>query len=72
MQETRVRSLVQEDPTGRGSTKSVLHKYWACALEPASPYDLEPVCPWAHAPQQEKPAQEAHTQKQRVAPTLRD
>ena len=27
MQATRVRSLVQEDPTCRGATKSVHHKY---------------------------------------------
>ena len=31
MQETRVQSLVQEDPT-----KPMHHNYWACALEPAT------------------------------------
>ena len=36
MQGTRVRALVQEDPTCRGATKPVCHKYWACALEPTS------------------------------------
>ena len=33
MQETRVQSLVQEDPTCHGATKSVSHNYWACAIE---------------------------------------
>ena len=33
MQGTRVRALVQEDPTCRGATKPVHHNYWACALE---------------------------------------
>ena len=36
MQGTRVQSLVREDPTCRGATKSMCHNYWACALEPAS------------------------------------
>ena len=36
MQGTRVRALVQEDPTCRGATKPVRHNYWACALEPVS------------------------------------
>ena len=36
MQGTRVRALVQEDPTCRGATKPVRHNYWACALEPTS------------------------------------
>ena len=36
MQETRVRALVQEDPTCRGATKPMCHNYWACALEPMS------------------------------------
>ena len=36
MQGTRVRALVQEDPTCRGATKPVHHNYWACALEPVS------------------------------------
>ena len=33
MQGTRVRALVQEDPTCRGATKPMSHNYWACALE---------------------------------------
>ena len=36
MQGTRVRALVQEDPTCRGAAKPTHHNYWACALEPAS------------------------------------
>ena len=82
-QETRVRALVQEDPTCRRATKPVCHNYWACALEPAShnywahvPQLLSPRAttteahvPSAHAPQQEKPPQwEAHAPQRRVAP----
>ena len=33
-QGTRVRALVQEDPTCHGATKPVRHNYWACTLEP--------------------------------------
>ena len=36
MQGTRVRALVQEDPTCRGATKPLHHNYWACALESTS------------------------------------
>ena len=36
MQETQVRSLVWEDPTCHGATKSVSHNYWGCTLEPGS------------------------------------
>ena len=36
MQGTRVRALVQEDPTCRGATKPVCHSCWACALEHTS------------------------------------
>ena len=36
MQGTRIRSLVQEDPTCRGATKPVYHNYWVCAVEPTS------------------------------------
>ena len=50
MQGTRVRALVQEDPTCRGATKPVRCNYWACALEPAS------HSYWAHSPQLLKPA----------------
>ena len=45
MQGTRVRALVQEDPTYRRATKPVCHNCWACALEPMS-YNY-----WAHEPQ---------------------
>ena len=49
MQGTRVRSLVQEDPTCHGATKPVCHNYWACALGPT-------CCTyWAWAPQLLKP-----------------
>ena len=34
LQETRVWSLIQEDPTCHGATKPISHNYWACALEP--------------------------------------
>ena len=36
MQETRVRSLIWEDPTCRGATKPMCLDYWACALSPCS------------------------------------
>ena len=36
MQGTRVRALVQEDPTCRRATKPLRHNYWACAPEPTS------------------------------------
>ena len=49
MQGTRIRALVQEDPTCHGATKPVRHNYWACALEPVS-HNY-----WAHAPQLLKP-----------------
>ena len=49
MQGTRVRALVQENPTCRRATKPVRHNYWACALEPAS-HNY-----WAHMPQLLKP-----------------
>ena len=58
MQGTRVRALVQEDPTCHGATKPVHHNYWACALEPAS-HNY-----WAHAPQLLKPT--------RLEPVLRN
>ena len=49
-QGTRVRALVQEDPTCRGATKPMNHNYWACALQPMSQNY------WAHVPQLLKPA----------------
>ena len=36
MEGTRVRALVREDPTCRGTTRPMSHNYWACALKPAS------------------------------------
>ena len=36
MQETRVQSLIQEDPTCQGAAKPMCHNYWACALKPRS------------------------------------
>ena len=51
VQGTRVRALVQEDPTCRGATKPMRHNYWACALEPTRhnywarvPQLLKPTC----------------------------
>ena len=62
MQETRVWSLVWEDPTCCGATKPVHHNYWACALEPGNcsywaqvPQLLKPACPRACTLQQKKP-----------------
>ena len=37
VQETRVRSLVREDPTCRGAVKPVCHNYWACEPQLLSP-----------------------------------
>ena len=58
MQGTRVRALVQEDPTCHGATKPMHHNYWACALGPASHNSR------AHVPQLLKPA--------RLEPVLRN
>ena len=49
MQETRVQSLIQEDPTCRRATKPMCHNCWACALEPVS-HNY-----WARMPQLLKP-----------------
>ena len=49
VQGTRVRPLVQEDPTCQGATKPVCHNYWACALQPLS-HNY-----WACVPQLLKP-----------------
>ena len=68
MQGTRVRSLIQEDPTCRVATKPVRHNYWACARKLAShnywtcvpqllkPTHLEPVLHNKRSPRSEKPA----------------
>ena len=58
MQETRVRALVQEDPTCHGATKPMHHNYWARTLEPTS-HNY-----WACVPQLLKPA--------RLEPALRN
>ena len=55
-QGTRVRALVQEDPTCRRATKPVRHSYWACALQPAS-HNYWARVPGARAPQRERPLQ---------------
>ena len=36
LQETRVWSLIWEDPMCRGAAKPMCHSYWACALDPRS------------------------------------
>ena len=41
MQGTRVRALVQEDPTCCGAAKPVRH-YWACVPQLPKPARLEP------------------------------
>ena len=53
MQRTRVRSLVQEDPTCHGATKPMRHNYWAHVPQLLNPQALGPVCRnyWAHVPQ---------------------
>ena len=50
VQGTRVRALVQEDPTCHRATGPVRHDCWACALEPPS-HDS-----WARVPRLLKPA----------------
>ena len=80
MQETRVRSLVQEDPTCWGATRPACYNYWAYALEPGIhnywghvPQTLKPTCPAAHAPQQEKPPQlenSSHSNKDPAQPKI--
>ena len=71
MQETRVWSLIQEDPTYCGTKKPGHHNYSACALEPGSCNHwahmlqlLKSACPRGYAPQKEKSLQwEACTQQ---------
>ena len=64
MQETQIRPLIWEEPTGRWTAKRMHHTYWACALEPRScnswahlPRLLKPVHPRACALPQEEPPQ---------------
>ena len=71
VQGTRVRALVQEDPTCCRATKPVHHNYWACVPLLLSPCatTTEACAPRARALQQEKPLQwEAHAPQWRVAP----
>ena len=79
MQETWVWCLIQEDSTCPGTTMSMYHNYWVCALEPGNHNYwvhtiqlLKTACPRAPAPQQDKTSQatkeEAHIPQQRVAP----
>ena len=56
MQETRVRSLVWEDPTWCGATKPVRHNYWACVPQLLKPACLEPVLHNKRSHSNEKPA----------------
>ena len=61
MQETQVQSLIQEDPTCYGATKTMSHNYWACDLEPEShnhwsPRTLERVLHNKSSLSNEKPA----------------
>ena len=68
MQGTRVRALVQEDPTCCGTTKPVRHNYWARVLQLLKPTRLEPVL---H--NNDKPPQwEARAPQPRVAPAHRN
>ena len=68
MQETWVQTLVWEDPTCQGATKSMPHNYWACVLVAAT---TGAQAPWAHAWQQEKPQGEACTSLWRTDPPAR-
>ena len=63
VQDTRVRSLIQEDPTRCRAAKPMSHNCWAHTREPCS-HSTEPMCPRARALQQRKPLQwEACTQR---------
>ena len=56
-QGTWILSLVQEDPTCHGATKSGLHNYSAYALEPGwAPHALNPVLANKRDHHNEKPA----------------
>ena len=56
MQGTRVRSLVQEDPTSRGATKPMCDNYWAHMPQLLKPVRLEPVLRNKRSHSNEKPA----------------
>ena len=67
MQETRVWSLIWEDPTFLRAT-GPMYNYWACALKPRS-LNYGSLSPRVHALQQEKPLQwEAYTLKLKRSP----
>ena len=68
MQGTRVRVLVQEDPTCRGATKPVSHNYWARVPQLLKPVRLEPVL----RNKEEPPQWEARAPQGRVAPACRN
>ena len=73
MQGTWVQSLVREDPTCRGATRSVCHNCWACEPQLLSPRATaaEAHVPRARAPQQERSLQwEARAPQWRAAPAL--
>ena len=55
MQGTRVRALVQDDPTCRGATKSVRHNYWARVPQLPKPAHLESVLRNKRSHRNEKP-----------------
>ena len=56
VQETRVRSLVQEDSMCLGATKPIRQNYWACDLEPESHNYWSP-CAHSLCSQGDKPLQ---------------
>ena len=56
--QSRIQSLILEDPLSHRATKPIYHNHWACALKPGSckhwahvPQLLKPVCPRVQAPQ---------------------
>ena len=72
MQQTRVRSPVQEDPTCHKATETVNHKYWACALGPGSHKTAAPtscISSSVFAPQEKPPHWEAVCIRNTVAPS---
>ena len=72
MQQTRVRSPVQEDPTCHKATETVNHKYWACALGPGSHKTAAPTScnsSSVFAPQEKPPHWEAVCIRNTVAPS---
>ena len=72
VQGTRVRALVQEDPTCHGASKPVRHNTEP-ALQSPRATATEGHVPRACAPQQEKPPQrEARSPQRRVAPARRN